>query len=199
MQSQTESAVLRAQLCWGQIVKQAVTSDRTERPQEDKVAAKMLLAAVQGFNGDAADTLTAAFEEHDRADRERRMREYAAAIQAHWDEAVEQEWHRHWESAEEPQQEEGQQSQQGEWQQQGSRVIVVDNLAEVVTAEMLEGTFEQIGVVQDVQMGDGCSWVEFQNAEDAMDTLQRFSGVELAGQPMVIRMWRPEEEDAADQ
>ena len=72
-------------------------------------------------------------------------------------------------------------------------------MAEVVTAEMLEGTFRQIGVVQGVQMGDGCSWVEFQNAEDAMDVLQRFGVVELASQPMVIRMWKSEEEDAADQ
>ena len=72
-------------------------------------------------------------------------------------------------------------------------------MAEVVTAEMLEGTFRQIGVVQGVQMGDGCSWVEFQNAEDATDALQRFGVVELASQPMVIRMWKPEEEDAADQ
>ena len=195
MQSETESAVLRAQACWGQIVKQAVTSDWTERSQEDEVATKMLMSATRGFNGDAADTLTAAFEKHDRADRERRMREYAAAIQAHWDEAVEQEWHRHWESAEQPQQEELQQ----EWRQQGSRTVVVDNLAEVVTAEMLEGTFRQIGVVQGVQMGDGCSSVEFQNAEDARDALQRFGGVELASQPMVIRMWKSEEEDAADQ
>ena len=199
MQSETERAVLRAQACWGQIVKQSVTRDWTERLQEDAVAAKMLMSATQGFNGDAADTLTAAFEMHDRADRERRMREYAAAIQVHWDEAVEQEWHRHWESAEEPQQEEGQPQQQQEWQQQGSRAIVVENLAEVVTAEMLEGTFRQIGVVQDVQMGDGCSLVEFQNAEDAMDALQRFGGVELASQSMVIRMWKLEEEDAADQ
>jgi hypothetical protein len=70
--------------------------------------------------------------------------------------------------------------------------VVVDNLVEVVTAEMLEGTFRQIGVVQDVQMGDGCSLVEFQNAEDAMDALQRFGGVELASQSMVIRMWKLE-------
>jgi hypothetical protein len=28
-------------------------------------------------------------------------------------------------------------------------------------------------------MGDGYSWVEFQNAEDARDALQRFGGVEL--------------------
>ena len=120
MQSETESAVLRAQACWGQIVKQAATSDWTERPQEDEVATKMLMLATQGFNGDAADTLTAAFEKHDRADRERRMREYAAAIQTRWDEAVEQGCHRHWESAEQPQQ---------KWQQQGARTVVVDNLA----------------------------------------------------------------------
>ena len=55
MQSETKRAVLRAQACWGQIVKQAVTSDWTERSQEDEVATKMLMSATRGFNGDAAD------------------------------------------------------------------------------------------------------------------------------------------------
>jgi hypothetical protein len=54
-----------------------------------------------------------------------------------------------------------------------------------VTAEMLQGTFKQIGHVVNAEMGgDGWGWVEFEHAEDAVEAVPRFGGVELAGQFM---------------
>jgi hypothetical protein len=38
--------------------------------------------------------------------------------------------------------------------------------------------------------GGGCGWVEFVEAEDVVEAVQRFGGVELAGQAMVCRLAR---------
>merc|ERR1711966_183776 len=76
--------------------------------------------------------------------------------------------------------------------------IVVRNLAWNVTSDMLRGTFEQIGTVQDAEViyhsdsGRSKGWgtVRFSTQEDAQDAIQRFGGVELAGRPMVCRVDR---------
>merc|ERR1711957_937387 len=76
--------------------------------------------------------------------------------------------------------------------------IVVRNLAWNVTSDMLRGTFEQIGTVQDAEViyhqdsGRSKGWgtVAFATQEDAQDAIQRFGGVELASRPMVVRMDR---------
>ena len=53
---------------------------------------------------------------------------------------------------------------------------------------MLEGTFGQIGSVLAAGVEKaGCGWVEFERAEDVMEAVERFGGVELAGQAMVCR------------
>ena len=70
--------------------------------------------------------------------------------------------------------------------------IMISNLADCVTNEMLEGTFGQIGSVLAAGVEKaGCGWVEFETierAEDVMEVVERFGGVVLAGQEMVC--WR---------
>ena len=77
----------------------------------------------------------------------------------------------------------------GDWeesQQAMGCVLHVLNLSDNVTDAMLEGTFEQIGPVVGAGVeGEGCGWVEFGLAEDAVDAVQRFGGVDLAGQAEV--------------
>merc|ERR1712086_946032 len=76
--------------------------------------------------------------------------------------------------------------------------LYVGNLAWNVTSDMLRGTFEQIGTVQDAEViyhqdsGRSKGWgtVAFATQEDAQDAIQRFGGVELASRPMVVRMDR---------
>ena len=64
--------------------------------------------------------------------------------------------------------------------------IYISNLADLVTEGMLERTFSQIGQVLGVGVERvGCGWVEFKNAEDALEVVQRFGGVELAEKAMV--------------
>jgi hypothetical protein len=63
--------------------------------------------------------------------------------------------------------------------------VVVGNLAAVVTAAMLQGTFKQVGQVLDAKItGQGWGWVEFELGEEALEAVMCFSGVELAGQAM---------------
>ena len=71
----------------------------------------------------------------------------------------------------------------------GSNVVVVSNLADGVTGEMLEGTFAQIGSVREVFLcRSNWGWVAFEQVGDAVDVVMKFAGVELAGQGMVCRL-----------
>ena len=63
--------------------------------------------------------------------------------------------------------------------------VLVEQLAWNVTADLLQGTFKQIGHVVNAEMGgDGWGWVEFEHDEDVVDAVRWFGGVELAGQSM---------------
>merc|ERR1711981_866381 len=76
--------------------------------------------------------------------------------------------------------------------------VVVRNLPWSVTSEMLRGTFEQIGTVQNAEViyhadsGRSKGWgtVCFSSKEEANDAIARFGGVELAGRPMTVMMDR---------
>ena len=64
--------------------------------------------------------------------------------------------------------------------------MYISNLADLVTEGMLEGTFSQIGQVLGAGVERaGCGWVELKNAEDALEVVQSFGGVELAQKVMV--------------
>ena len=142
----------------------------------DEVAASLVPFLVRGCSEDAIDfaaqQLVDGFEAWDRQERLERFRVFAGEVQEKW--------------------------QMEDTEEEDCLIdeatIVVENIAEVVTAEMLEGTFEQIGRVKDVQMEECFSLVEFFEAGDAEDAVLRFSGVELAGQPMMIRMCMPGQE-----
>jgi hypothetical protein len=75
---------------------------------------------------------------------------------------------------------------------QGSdRMVVVENLATNVTAEMLQAIFKQVGSVLHSEMGgEDWGWVEFELAEEAEEAVQGFDGVVLADQPMECRLSR---------
>merc|ERR1719253_2448224 len=67
--------------------------------------------------------------------------------------------------------------------------IMVENLQDgPVDEEMLRRTFEQIGVVTDVQQQYDAALVAFETAEIAQEAQQRFDGVELCGRKMSVRM-----------
>jgi hypothetical protein len=64
--------------------------------------------------------------------------------------------------------------------------VMVENLAANMTAEILQGTFKQVGSVLGAEMGgEGWGWVEFEVREEAEDAVQRFGDVVLAGEPMM--------------
>jgi hypothetical protein len=71
-----------------------------------------------------------------------------------------------------------------------SVVVVVENLAAGVTSAMLVGTFRQVGSVLDAGMesSEDWGWVRFELAEQAVEAVMSFGGIELAGQPMVCRL-----------
>ena len=70
----------------------------------------------------------------------------------------------------------------------GWTVVLVENLDSSVTVPMLQATFAQIGCVQWAEMaqdeGADWGWVGFERSEDAEEAVQRFGGVEMAGEPM---------------
>ena len=80
-------------------------------------------------------------------------------------------------------------------------MIYIGNLAESVTEQNLGDAFVQIGLVLGAGFagGAGCGWVVFQKAEDAVEAMERFDGVEFAGQAMVCgnseSVWRAQAED----
>jgi len=81
----------------------------------------------------------------------------------------------------------------GEWQARAQEaaklVVVVKNLAQNVTAEMLQGTFKQVGSVLHSELGgEDWGWVEFELAEEAEEAVRGFDGVVLADQPMECRL-----------
>jgi hypothetical protein len=82
-----------------------------------------------------------------------------------------------------------------EWQARAQEaaklVVVVENLAPNVTAEMLQAIFKQVGSVLHSEMGgEDWGWVEFELAEEAEEAVQGFDGVVLADQPMECRLSR---------
>jgi RNA recognition motif-containing protein len=87
---------------------------------------------------------------------------------------------------------------EGKAENSSGRQVVVRNLPWSVTSEMLRGTFEQIGSVENAEVvyhadsGRSKGWgtVRFSSDAEANDAITRFGGVELAGRPMVIRMDR---------
>ena len=80
-------------------------------------------------------------------------------------------------------------------------MIYIGNLADEWTEENLGDAFRQIGLVLGAGFagGAGCGWVVFQRAEDAVEAVERFDGVEFAGQAMVCgnseSVWRAQAED----
>ena len=80
-------------------------------------------------------------------------------------------------------------------------MIYIGNLADEWTEENLGDAFRQIGLVLGAGFagGAGCGWVVFQKAEDAVEAMERFDGVEFAGQAMVCgnseSVWRAQAED----
>merc|ERR1711990_1360985 len=92
----------------------------------------------------------------------------------------------------------GDPSLEGRAESSSGKQIVVRNLPWSVTAEMLRGTFEQIGPVEDAEVvyhadsGRSKGWgtVRFAKPEDADDAIARFGGVELAGRPMTVMLDR---------
>jgi len=80
--------------------------------------------------------------------------------------------------------------------------VTVSGLAANVTSQMLVGTFKQIGgvaaaqVQYDEESGRSLRWgvVEFNEAADAFDAAERFDGVELCGECMVVKLGEPEED-----
>merc|ERR1712072_1685785 len=92
----------------------------------------------------------------------------------------------------------GDPSLEGKAENSSGLQVVVRNLPWSVTSEMLRGTFEQIGKVQNAEFiyhadsGRSKGWgtVRFSKAEEATDAIARFGGVELAGRPMTVMMDR---------
>ena len=85
------------------------------------------------------------------------------------------------------------------------RVVLVWNLAERVTQEMLVGTYVQIGTVLSAGIGGSdWGWVEFELAAHAEEAASKFVGVELAGQAMGcdimdVDMFRGSVEESAEE
>jgi hypothetical protein len=125
----------------------------------------------------AAEVLEKRFENFDRQDRQRRRQEFQGQVQQEFSLAAEEL------SPGVPR----------------GYVVLVLNLAARVSAEMLRGTFEQIGIVLDAGIkGEDWGWVKFELAEEAEEAVQRFGGVELDGQPMECRMYGGERDTRTD-
>jgi hypothetical protein len=145
--------------------------DAADEPAEPAAVAEEMLS--MGRNGEDRQAVRAAqlmedrFQEWDAAGQDRRRQEFTAQVlrsfvvsAAEMEDAM-----------------------------PGSNVVVVSNLADGVSAEMLEGTFAQIGSVREVFLcGSNWGWVAFEQVGDAVDAVMIFSGVELAGQGMVCRL-----------
>merc|ERR1712216_475593 len=84
----------------------------------------------------------------------------------------------------------GDPSLEGKAENSSGLQVVVRNLPWSVTSEMLRGTFEQIGKVQNAEVIYHADSVRSSKAEEATDAIARFGGVELAGRPMTVMMDR---------
>ena len=159
------------------------TAEEAEDPRTEPDFVAMEMVEVEEHGGMAAVRASQILEERffqwDKEERDRRRQEFMAQVEGGFREWGEQNVY---------------ENLRGDWeepegQQTMGCVINVLNLADNVTDEMLKGTFEQIGAVVGAGVEDGgCGWVEFDLVEDAVDAIQRFGGVELAGQAMVCRL-----------
>ena len=145
--------------------------EAADEPAEPAVVAEEMLRV--GSNGEDRQAVRAAqlmedrFQEWDAAGQDRRRQEFTVQVQRSFMGAAAEDADA----------------------MPGSNVVVVRNLAGVVTAEMLEGTFEQIGPVLEARMeGSDWGWVGFEQVGDAVDAVLKFGGVELAGQGMACRL-----------
>ena len=140
--------------------------------------------------GWAAHILEERFLEMDRDEQNLRRQEFTAQVQEHFiwmhEERVQQEQQKSEERVE-------------QWRVPGS-VIYIGNLAGCVTEKDLGDTFRQIGLVLGAGFArEGCGWVEFQKAEDAVEAVERFDGVVYVKQAMVCgnseSVWAAQAED----
>ena len=194
MDAGRRDAVSRAEECWRQISERTDSLQQSETGQEcptnNSVVTEMLRAGSEGRTEEAADILEQGFEQWDRQNRSSRLQEYADGVRLEWEAAVKSDWWTVWQSDEE--EKDGDDLEGCFW----DRVVVVTNLAGNVTEDMLEGTFEQVGELLRVQMGDCCADVEFRWAADAEKAVKGFDGVELVGMEMECQVkCRSEEEE----
>ena len=132
----------------------------------------------------AAQILEERFVQLDEEDRDRRRQEFTAQVQEEFISLT-------LADAADALREEQEQKQWAEEREQwrvSNKVVYIGELAERVTEDMLGSTFEQIGPVMDAGISAekvGCGWVDFELVQDALEAIQRFDGVVIAGQAMV--------------
>ena len=132
----------------------------------------------------AAQILEERFVQLDGEDRDRRRQEFTAQVQEEFISLTQAD-------AADALREEQEQKQWAEEREQwrvSNKVVYIGELAERVTEDMLGSTFEQIGPVMDAGISAekvGCGWVDFELVQDALEAIQRFDGVVIAGQAMV--------------
>ena len=139
----------------------------------------------------AAQILEDRFLQWDRNEQDGRRQVFMEQVQERYTEVAE-EWCRLMDDEQE-------QAGGERWRVPGT-VMYIGNLAGGMTEEMLESTFEQIGLVLGAGLARaGCGWVEFQEAEDALGAVERFDGVECAEQAMLCgdseSVWEAQAED----
>ena len=124
------------------------------------------------------------FLQLDEEDRDRRRQEFTTQVQEEFISLT-------LADAADALREEQEQKQWAEEREQwrvSNKVVYIGELAERVTEDMLGSTFEQIGPVMDAGICAekvGCGWVDFELVQDALEAVQRFDGVVIAGQAMV--------------
>ena len=132
----------------------------------------------------AAQILEERFVQLDEEDRDRRRQEFTTQVQEEFISLT-------LADAADALREEQEQKQWAEEREQwrvSNKVVYIGELAERVTEDMLGSTFEQIGPVMDAGISAekvGCGWVDFELVQDALEAVQRFDGVVIAGQAMV--------------
>ena len=146
-----------------------VTADaqNTEETPEPSEVAREMIAGEWGEGAAirAAQVLEERFQQWDLADAQRRREEFTAQVRNEFRAAMDERADNEGGTA--------------------GRVVVVWNLAEVVTVEILQGYYEQIGTVLSAGMeGSDWGWVEFELAAHAEEAISMFVGVELVGQAM---------------
>ena len=116
----------------------------------------------------AAEALHRGFEEWDRDQRAERFRQYAETVGVHWQELADDE----------------------EEEECCQRIysVIVTNLSDDVTSEVLRTMFSQIGEVEGsfVVEDERGTIVVLGNPEDAAEAARGFDGVELCGRVMEV-------------